>query len=61
MYGTYLFGVGYADVAGSCEKVSEVWGISLPAHGIEILLNMDICVSYRLSDRCGVYNDRDTL
>jgi hypothetical protein len=60
LYGTYLFGVGYADVAGSCEKVSEVWGISLPADGIEILLNMCMYVNYRLSDRCGVY-DRDTL
>jgi len=61
LYGTYLFGVGYADVADFCEKVFEVWGISLPAHGIEILLNMYICVNYRLSDHCGVYNDRDTL
>jgi len=61
LYGTHLFGFGYAEVAGPCEKVSEVRDISLPADGIETLLNMYIYVNYHLSDHCGVSNDRDTL
>ena len=65
MYGTHLFGFGCAEVAGPCEKVSEVRGISLPTDGIETLLNIYIYiyiyVNYHMSDYYGVSNDRDTL